>query len=119
MDVQIPTGLCVAIRTGSFTSGATDRPRAFSLFHCGPQVIGEARSGGRDASERASSLMRKQWKTTDNTTGLSDKDIKHISQYKFTIPNDFFELARLVQNMAGVTELLFGFDARLTVRLDN
>ncbi len=45
--------------------------------------------------------------------------IKCISQYKFTISNDFFELAQLVQNMVGVSELLFGFDAHLTVMLDN
>jgi hypothetical protein len=34
-------------------------------------------------------------------------------------PRDFYELARLVQNMTGVTEHLFGFNARLTVMLDN
>ena len=34
-------------------------------------------------------------------------------------PRDFYELARLVQNMTGVTEHLFGFNARLTVILDN
>ena len=60
-----------------------------------------------------------QLKTTDTTTGLSDKDIKNITKFGFTIPRDFYELARLVQNMAGVTELLFGFNARLTVMLDN
>ena len=52
LDVQIPTGLCVAICAGSFTLGATDRPRAFSLFCCGPQVIKEARSGGREANKQ-------------------------------------------------------------------
>ncbi len=94
LDVQIPTGLCVAIRTGSFTSGATDRPGAFSLYCCGPQVIEETKSGGgRDANEQTSSLMQMQLRTTDTTTGLSDKDIKHIPQYKFTIPNNYFELA--------------------------
>jgi hypothetical protein len=52
LDVQISTGLCVAICAGSFTLGATDRPRAFSLFCCGPQVIKEARSGGREANKQ-------------------------------------------------------------------
>ncbi len=60
-----------------------------------------------------------QLKTTDMTTGLSDKDIKNITKFGLRIPQGFYELARLVQNMAGVTELLFGFNARLTVMLDN
>jgi hypothetical protein len=59
-----------------------------------------------------------QLKTTDTTTGLSD-NIKNITKFGFTFPRDFYKLARLVQNMAGVTELLFGFNARLTVMLDN
>jgi hypothetical protein len=46
-----------------------------------------------------------QLKTTDTTTELSDKGIKNITKFGFTFPRDFFELARLVQNMAGVTEL--------------
>jgi hypothetical protein len=60
-----------------------------------------------------------QLKTTDTTTRLSDKDIKSITKFGFTFPRDFYELACLVQNMDGVTELLFGFNARLTVMLDN
>jgi hypothetical protein len=60
-----------------------------------------------------------QLKTTDTTTGLSDKDIKNIMKFGFMFPRDFYKLARLAQNMAGVTELLFGFNARLTVMLDN
>ena len=79
-DVQIPSGLCVAIRTGFFTSEATDRPGAFSLFCCGPQAIEATGSGGCDADKQASSLMQMQLKTTDTSTGLSDKkDIKSIS----------------------------------------
>ena len=119
LDVQIASGVCAAIRTGTFTSGATDRPGAFSLFCCGPQVIEAATSDGKDANEQTNSLIQMQLKTTDTTTGLSDKDIKNIAKFGFTIPRDFFELARLMQNMAGVTELLFGFNARLTVMLDN
>ena len=119
LDAQIPSGLCVAIRTGSFTSGATDRPGAFSLFCCGPQAIETTGLGGRDANEQASSLMQMQLKTTDTTTGLSDKDIKSISKYSFTIPHDFFELARLLQNMAGVVELLFGFESLLAAMLSD
>jgi hypothetical protein len=119
LDVQIASGVCAAIRTGTFTSGATDRPGAFSLFCCGPQVIEVASSGGKEADEQTNSLIQMQLKTTDTTTGLSDKDIKNITKFGFTIPRDFYELARLVQNMAGVTELLFGFNANLTVMLDN
>ena len=118
LDVQIPSGLCVAIRTGSVTLGSTDRPGAFSPFCCGPQAIEATDSGGRDANEHASSLMQTQLKTTDTKTGLSDNDIKSISKYSFTIPHNFFELARLVLSMTGVVELLFGFDARLAAMLD-
>jgi hypothetical protein len=119
LDVQIASGVCAAIRTGTFTSGATDCPGAFSLLCCGPQAIKEATSGGKDADEQTNNLIQMQLKTTDTTTGLSDKDINNISKFGFTFPRDFYELARLVQNMAGVTELLFGFNARLTVMLDN
>ncbi len=52
LDVQIASGVCAAIRTGTFTSGATDRPGAFSLFCCGPQVIEVASSGGKEADKQ-------------------------------------------------------------------
>ncbi|KAI2489101.1 hypothetical protein MHU86_25490 [Fragilaria crotonensis] len=42
-----------------------------------------------------------QLKTTDTTTGFSDKDIKSMTKLNFTIPRDFHELARLLENMAG------------------
>jgi hypothetical protein len=73
LDVQIASGVCAAIRTGTFTSGATDRPGAFSLFCCGPQAIEAATSGGKEADEQTNSLIQMQLKTTDTTTGLSDK----------------------------------------------
>jgi hypothetical protein len=119
LDVQIASGVCAAICTGTFTLGATDCPGAFSLFCCGPQAIEAAISGGKEADKQTNSLIQMQLKTTDTTTGLSGKDIKNITKFGFTFPRDFYELARLVQNMAGVTELLFGFNARLTVILDN
>ncbi len=100
-------------------SRATDPPGAFSLFCCGPQVIEAATSGGKETDKQTNSLIQMQLKTTDTTTGLSDKDIKNITKFGFTFPRDFYELARLAQNMAGVTELLFGFIARLTAMLDN
>jgi hypothetical protein len=60
LDMQIASGVCAAIRTGTFfTSGATDRPGAFSLFCCGPQAIEEATSGGKDADEQTNSLIHK------------------------------------------------------------
>ena len=115
----IASGVCAAICTGIFASGATVRPGAFSLFCCGPQVIEAATSGGKEADKQTNSLIQMQLKTTDSTTGLSDRDIKNITKFGLTIPRDFYELASLVQNMAGVTKLLFGFNARLTVMLDN
>jgi hypothetical protein len=53
-------------------------------------------------------LVQMQLKTTDTTTGFSDKDIKTMTKLSFTAPRDFHELARLVENMAGITEILFG-----------
>ncbi len=99
--------------------GATDHPGAFSLFCCGPQAIEAATSEEKEAVEHTNILIQMKLKTTDTTTGLSDKDIKNITKFGFTFPRDFYELARLVQNMARVTELLFSFNARLTVMLDN
>ena len=75
LDVQIASGVCSAICTGTFTPGATDRPCAFSLFCCGPQTIEAATSGGKESDEQTNSLIQMQLKTTDTTTGLSNKDI--------------------------------------------
>ncbi|KAI2502885.1 hypothetical protein MHU86_11554 [Fragilaria crotonensis] len=47
-----------------------------------------------------------QLKTTDTTTGFSEKDIKSMTKLNFTVPKDFHELARLIENMSGVLELL-------------
>jgi hypothetical protein len=55
-----------------------------------------------------------QLKTTDTTTSFSDKDIKTMTKLSFTVPRDFHELARLVENMAGITEILSGFRSPLT-----
>ncbi len=82
--MQIASGVCAAIRTGTFTSGATDRPGAYSLFCCGPQAIKAATSGGKEADKQTNSLIQMQLKTTDTTTGLSDKDIKNITKVGFT-----------------------------------
>ena len=37
-----------------------------------------------------------------------------MTKLSFTVPRDFHELARLVENMAGITEILFGFRSPLT-----
>jgi hypothetical protein len=57
-------------------------------------------------------------KTTDTTTGFSEKDIKSMTKLNFTVPRNFHELARLLKNMAGVTELLFRAHSRLKHMLD-
>jgi hypothetical protein len=88
LDVQIASGVCTVLCTGTFTSGAMDRPGAFSLFCCGPQAIEAATSGGKETDEQTNSLIQMQLKTTDTTTGLSNKDIKNITKF-FTFPQDF------------------------------
>jgi hypothetical protein len=109
LDVWLPTGLCSAVRMASFLSVLRDRPEAFSLFSCGPQPLGAANIATTDDESAApDDFMRMQLKITDSTTGLSDKDVKKLTVVKHTIPNDFVELARLLENFAGVTELVFG-----------
>ena len=117
-DAFIPMGFCAAIRTASFLADASDRPGAFSLFCCGPQTLARSNATGKDALDHASNLVQMQLKTTDTTTGFSDKDIKSMTKLNFTIPRDFHELARLLENMAGVAELLFGPRSPLTHMLD-
>ncbi|KAI2511753.1 hypothetical protein MHU86_2647 [Fragilaria crotonensis] len=111
-DAFIPMGFCAAIRTASFTADTPDRPGAFSLFCCGPQTFARAAAIGREASDHASTLVQMQLKTTDTTTGFSEKDIKSMTKLNFTVPKDFHELARLIENMSGVLELLFGANPR-------
>ncbi|KAI2490852.1 hypothetical protein MHU86_23705 [Fragilaria crotonensis] len=91
---------------------------AFSLFCCGPQTFARAAAIGREASDHASTLVQMQLKTTDTTTGFSEKDIKSMTKLNFTVPKDFHELARLIENMSGVLELLSGANSPLTHMLD-
>jgi hypothetical protein len=107
-------GLCAAIRTASFISDVSDRPGAFSLFCCGPQVLDRSTAGSRESYDYTNNLVQMQLKTTDTTTGFSDKDIKTMTKLSFTAPRDFHKLARLVENMAGITEILFGARSPLT-----
>jgi hypothetical protein len=58
-----------------------------------------------------------QLKVTDSTTGLSGKDVKQLTQIKHTAPRDFRELAGLLENMARVTELVFGQVSPLSAML--
>ncbi len=113
-DALIPLWLCAAIRTALFIADVSDRPGAFSLFCCGPQALDRSTAGSRESYDYTNNLVQMQLKTTDTTTGFSDKDIKTMTKLSFTAPRDFHELARLVENMAGITEILFGFRSPLT-----
>ncbi|KAI2497773.1 hypothetical protein MHU86_16715 [Fragilaria crotonensis] len=95
-----------------FLRNTKGRDAAFSLFCCGPQTFARAAAIGREASDHASTLVQMQLKTTDTTTGFSEKDIKSMTKLNFTVPKDFHELARLIENMSGVLELLFGANSR-------
>ena len=61
--------------------------------------------------------MRMQLKVADSTTGLSDKDIKKLALVRHVVPRDFCALTELFANMAGVTELIFGTAAPVTMIL--
>jgi hypothetical protein len=61
--------------------------------------------------------MRMQLKVTDSTTGLSDKDVKRLTQIRHTVPRDFRELSGLLENMSGVAELIFGPRSPITTML--
>ena len=109
-------GFCAAIRTASFLA---DWSGAFSLFCCGPQTLARSHTSGRDALDHVSTLVQmQQLKPTNTTTGFLEKDIKSMTKLNFTIPRDFHELARLLKNMAGAAELLFGPGSPLTQMLD-
>jgi hypothetical protein len=56
-------------------------------------------------------------KVEDLTTGLSDKDIKKLTLVRHVVPRDFRALVELFANMAGVTELIFGTAAPVTMML--
>jgi hypothetical protein len=58
-----------------------------------------------------------QLKVANSMTGLSDKDIKKLTLVRPVAPRDFRALAELFKNMAGVTELIFGIAAPVTVML--
>ena len=118
LDVWLPSGFCSAVRMASFISTTNDRPEAFSLFSCGPQPLDKkSLTGGADDTEAADDLMRMQLKVADSTTGLSDKDIKKLTLVRHVVPRDFRALAELFENMAGVTELIFGSAAPITLML--
>ncbi|KAI2492527.1 hypothetical protein MHU86_22009 [Fragilaria crotonensis] len=118
LDVWLPSGFCSAVRTASFISTSVDRPEAFSLFACGPQPLTKKSSAGMDdGNDNADELMRMQLKITDSTTGLTDKDVKRLTQVRHTVPRDFRELAGLLENMAGVSELVFGTRSPITTML--
>jgi hypothetical protein len=118
LDVWLPSGFCSAVRIASFISTSVDRPEAFSLFACGPQPLAKKNPAGTDDStETADDLMRMQLKVTDSTTGLSDKDVKRLTQIRHTVPRDFRELSGLIENMSGVTELIFGLHSPITTML--
>ncbi len=109
LDVWLTSSFCSAVRMASFTATTNDRPEAFSLFSCGPQPLDKkSLTGGTDDAEAADDLMRMQLKVADSTTGLSDKDIKKLTLVRHVVPRDFRALAELFENMAGVTELIFG-----------
>ena len=107
-DAFIQMGFCAAIRTAYFLADAPDRPGAFSHFCCGPQTLARSSAAGRDSLDHASTLVQMQLKTTDTTTGFSEKDIKSMTKLNFTVPHDFHELARLLENMAGILRAPFG-----------
>ena len=119
LDVWLPSGFCTAVRMASFISTSVDRPEAFSLFACGPQPLANKKNpaGTHDGHDNTDELMRMQLKITDSTTGLTDKDVKRLTQICHTVPRDFRELAGLLKNMAGVSERDFGLRSPIPTML--
>ncbi len=118
LDVWLPSGFCSAVRMASFTATTNDRPEAFSLFSCSPQPLDKKLlTGGADDADAADNLMRMQLKVADSTTGLSDKDIRKLTLVCHVVPCDFCALTELFENMARVTELIFGLAAPIMLML--
>ncbi len=120
LDVLLPSGFCSAVRMASFISTTKDRPEAFSLFSCGPcpqPLDKKASTGSPDKVDSADDLMRMQLKVADSTTGLFDKDIMKLTLVRHVVPCNFCALAELFANMVGMTELIFGTTAPVTLML--
>jgi hypothetical protein len=118
LDVLLPSGFCSAVRMASFISLTNDRPDPLSLFSCGPQPLdNKSATGSTDEAEPADDLTRMQLKVADSTTGLSDKDIQKLTLVRHVVPRDFRAMAELFANMAGVTALIFGIAAPVTMML--
>jgi hypothetical protein len=77
-------------------------------------VLDRSTASSRESYDFTNNLVQMQIKTTDTTTGFSVKDIRTMTKLSFTAPRDFHKLARLVKNMAGITEILFGAQSPLT-----
>ena len=120
LDVGLPAGFRSAIKFAAFISGTTNKPDAFSLFACGPQPLTTSTTNATDDdSGTQDDLMRMQLKIANSTTGLSDKDVKKLTQLKHhVVPRDFHELSLLMKNLAGVTALVFGGASPLTLMLN-
>jgi hypothetical protein len=102
----------------SFISSTSDRPEAFSLFACAPQPLSNNKiSGADDGVSPADALMRMQLKVTDSTKELSDKDVKQLTIVKHSVSHSFQDLSALCENMAGVTELVFGLRSPVVTML--
>lgn len=115
LDVHLPAGFCSAVRMAAFIASASDRPDAFSLFACAPQPLSS--KSASEESDPQDDLMRMQLKIADSTTGLSDKDVKKLTIVKHSVPKSFGDLAHMCENMAGVTELVFGLRSPVTTML--
>ena len=71
-----------------------------------------------DESATQDDTMRMQLKIADSTTGLSDKDVKKLTLVKHTVSRDFHELLGLMENLSGVTALVFGGAPPITAMLE-
>ena len=82
--------------------------------HAAPSLSSSSTNAAEDDSGNHDDFTRMQLKIADSTTGLSDKDVKRLTQLKHVVPRDFHELSLLMKNLAGVTALVFGGASPLT-----
>ena len=78
LGVQIASGICAAICTGTYTSGATDMPGAFSLFCCGPLVIETATSGGKRRTNRQTASSKRKTSKISQSSGLRSSGLSQV-----------------------------------------
>ncbi|KAI2498222.1 hypothetical protein MHU86_16304 [Fragilaria crotonensis] len=104
-DAFIPMGFCAAIRTASFTADTPDRPGPSASSVAVPRRSPEQQRSGEKPLITPAPLCKCNSRRPTRPRASREGHQEH-DKLNFTVPKDFHELARLIENMSGVLELL-------------